>query len=89
MPPGYNSKVRPASQPNVGLVGTPASATTVLVAALLMLRCGKFNDSDRQRLGRKHFDEGIRLQNSGQAEQAVAEYDEAIELDFRYAEAYY
>ena len=90
MPPGYNSNVRHASQPHAGIVATPASATAVLVVVLLLWSgCGGLSDSDRQRLALEHFDEGVRLQNSGQAEQAVAEYDEAVELDPRYAEAYY
>ena len=90
MPPGYNSNVRHASQPHGGIVATPAFATAVLVGALILWAgCGGLSDSDSQRLALEHFDEGVRLQNSGQAEQAVAEYDEAVELDPRYAEAYY
>ena len=90
MPPRYNPQVRHVSQPRAGTVAAPASAAAALVVALLLWSsCGGLSDSDKQQLAQEHFDEGVRLQAIGQAEGAIAEYDDAVDLVPRYAEAYY
>ena len=38
---------------------------------------------------KKHFNQGVVNHNSGDCEQAIADYDKAVELDPDYASAYY
>ena len=82
--------VHHASQSGVRIVAAPAVAAAMLVAAVVLWSgCSGLSDTEKLRLAQEHYDAAVRLQGSGQVEEAIAEYDDAIELDPRYAEAYY
>ena len=58
---------------------------TVLSVALVMVLSGCGNAGEAE----KHYQAGLRLQEQGRLDEAIAEYDQAITLNPESAEAYY
>jgi tetratricopeptide (TPR) repeat protein len=64
-------------------------AGAVLLISLMAVACsGSERPSQRSEM-MEHFNSGVQLSKEGQWEEAVAEFDKAIELDPSYALAYY
>ena len=57
-------------------------AIALSLAVLLLAACGGLSDSV------KHYNEGVKLQEQGDLQKAIAEYDEAIRLDPLFAVAH-
>ena len=66
-----------------GRRSTPVAAIgAVLLLAALAGACGGLSEAE------EHYNRGVDLQNSGELDPAIANYDRAIELDPKYADAY-